>query len=74
MDKYEKVVGDGRARVDMVVGFARDYGNVKVSTRISITCGQDEKTIDAAAEAAFEKAYLHASSAFATINQDLEKR
>jgi hypothetical protein len=44
------------ARVSMTVGEALEYGEVKVSATVTLTCDQDKKHIDKAGELAFFKA------------------
>lgn len=44
------------ARVSMTVGEGLDYGAVKVSATVTLSCDQDEPSINAAGEAAFYKA------------------
>lgn len=44
------------ARVAISVSEGMDYGALKVSATVSVSCDQDEKTIDKAGELAFYKA------------------
>lgn len=58
-DKFQRLWKDRKtepARVSMTVGEGIDYGRRKVSATVALSCDQNEKTIDAAGEAAFFKA------------------
>lgn len=46
----------GAARVAVTWGRAGEYGNPKVSVTITVTCDQDEETIDKAGFLAYSKA------------------
>jgi hypothetical protein len=55
MDDFQKLVGNGLAQVEMNTQFSLDYGAVKVSSSVRITCNQDEATINEAGKVAFFK-------------------
>jgi hypothetical protein len=55
MDSFENLLGNGLAQVEMSTQFGLDYGAVKVSSVVRITCNQDEATINEAGKQAFFK-------------------
>ena len=52
----ELVKKDGAASVSFTLGRSREYGELKVSATVRVTCDQNEATIDKAAKFAFMKA------------------
>ena len=56
-DFFRSVLGDGLAQVEMTVGCGLDYGRVKVSATVRVTCNQDSQTINAVGERLFYKAH-----------------
>lgn len=56
-DKLAALVGDGKARVEVELAHklgAENFSSVMISTRVSLTCNQDEATQKEAAQAALD--------------------
>ena len=57
-DKFRKLVSDPTgvlAKVNMAVSESMQYGELKVSASVTLTCDQNESVINDAAQLAFEK-------------------
>jgi hypothetical protein len=58
-DKYNKLVGDGLARVSIgfgeKIGGPYGYSSVDVRVNVTLTCNQDEKTLTDASHLAFQE-------------------
>jgi hypothetical protein len=72
-DFFAGVLGNGLAKVAMTVGFGLAYGEAKVSATVSLTCNQDEKTINAVGERAFYKAHELAGDGLNLISEEIKK-
>lgn len=55
LDSFTELIGNGLAKVSMSTTFGIDYASVKVTSSVTVTCNQDESTINIAAERAFMK-------------------
>jgi fructose-1-phosphate kinase PfkB-like protein len=62
MDQYQKIVGDGKARVGVSTDFGtKEYGNgVSVMVSVSLTCNQDQQTMMVAMDLAGQMARYYA--------------
>ncbi len=58
------------ARVAITVAEGMDYGALKVSATVSVSCDQNEKTIDKAGELAFYKALELVRDGWSILNKD----
>lgn len=70
-DKFTKLWSNRKveaARVAVSVSEGLDYGALKVSATVSLSCDQDEKTIDKAGEMAFYKALELVRGGFGVLN------
>ncbi len=58
-DKYKQLIGDGNARTSIAVatrmGGPYGYSSVSVNCSVTLTCNQDEATIQEAKMAAFQE-------------------
>lgn len=55
-DKFKEIIGDGKAKVEILTGTQQGFGALKCHAVVTVTCGQAEATIDKAGEFAFFKA------------------
>ena len=58
------------ARVAISVAEGMDYGALKVSATVSVSCDQDEKTINKAGELAFYKALELVRDGWGELNKE----
>jgi hypothetical protein len=65
-DPYPELysAGEPHAFVAMDVSKGFDFGNVRVTSRVSLVCNQNSATLDRAGVLAFEKAYAFAMDGF----------
>lgn len=68
-DKFMELVGNGLSSVSITTGTSTDFGGIRTSATVRTTCNQDEKTIDKAGEACFDKSLELTMLSFSTIRR-----
>ena len=74
-DKFTKLVTDPEkplARISISVGEGLEYGSLKVSANVTLSCDQNEETIDKALELAFYKALEAERDGFGELGVDMK--
>jgi hypothetical protein len=76
MDAYQKIVGDAKARVTVSADMAiKNYGTgAGAMVSVSLSCNQDEETIDTAIQMAGQLARSYAMEQRSVAEEELNKK
>lgn len=75
IDPFEKICTPGKthASVSFTIGKSIGYGDLKMSTHVTLTCDQNEATINEAGLHAFNKALELLNDGFALLHEEESK-